>query len=73
MKPEQTLSKDEDYTLVELSPHETLVKFSDGSPADPNSWTFVSISVFIVKRTEKSEDTNRQTHRIKGSTTPPWA
>lgn len=35
-------SEDEDYSLIELSPHETLVEFQDKSTADPNNWSFVS-------------------------------
>lgn len=31
-----------DYTLVDLSPHETLVEFQEDSQADPNNWSFVS-------------------------------
>ncbi|KAJ5664174.1 MFS multidrug transporter [Penicillium longicatenatum] len=31
---------DGDYTLVDLSPHETLVEFQEDSQANPNNWSF---------------------------------
>ena len=34
---------DEHYKLVELSDHEILVEFKDGSSANPNNWDFVCI------------------------------
>lgn len=42
MESHKCFSKHQDYTLVELSPQETLVEFSDDSSADPNNWTLVS-------------------------------
>ena len=42
MKPLKCSSENRDYILVELSPQETLVEFSNDSSADPNNWTLVS-------------------------------
>lgn len=39
---EKRHNETDDYTLVELSPEETLVEFSPHLTADPNQWIFVS-------------------------------
>ncbi|OGM44073.1 MFS multidrug transporter [Aspergillus bombycis] len=47
-------TSDENYKLVELSDHEILVEFKEGSPANPNNWDFnkkvynVLIALFVV-------------------------
>ncbi|KAJ6109379.1 MFS multidrug transporter [Penicillium sp. IBT 16267x] len=38
--PKQKEKHDGDYTLVDLSPHETLVEFQENSRANPNNWSF---------------------------------
>ncbi|KAJ5578234.1 uncharacterized protein N7459_007198 [Penicillium hispanicum] len=40
MALEKKLEEGEDYTLVEISSHETLVEFQEGSAANPNNWSF---------------------------------
>ena len=40
-----------DYTLVDLSPHETLVEFQEDSQADPNNWSFVRYHSQCSKQT----------------------
>lgn len=42
MEAKKSPSKNQDYTLVELSPQETLVVFSDDSIVNPDNWTLVS-------------------------------
>jgi hypothetical protein len=42
---------DGDYTLVDLSPHETLVEFQEDSQANPNNWSFVSYYILFAKKT----------------------
>lgn len=53
MKTEKNINTKDDFTLVEMSPEETLVEFSPDSSADPNSWIFVSfIIMFTVHVTD---------------------
>lgn len=40
-----------DYTLLDLSPHETLVEFHEDSQANPNNWSFVSYYSHYSKQT----------------------
>lgn len=45
IRPASSIEKgkdDGDYTLVDLSPDETLVEFQEDSQANPTNWSFVS-------------------------------
>lgn len=57
MEPKENTSKVQDYTLVALSPQETLVEFSNDSSADPNNWTLVSL-LSRVHGNEQAKGTN---------------
>lgn len=58
MKTEKNINTKDDFTLVELSPEETLVEFSPDSSADPSSWIFVSYIMFTIHVT-RTRCTNR--------------
>lgn len=47
MEPKNSYVEDEDFKLVELSNHDVLVEFQEGSAADPNNWCFVSLFCFV--------------------------
>lgn len=42
--------KDENYTLIDLTPEETLVEFSKDSTADPTNWTLVSLNILRLSQ-----------------------
>ncbi|KAJ5359104.1 major facilitator superfamily domain-containing protein [Penicillium cataractarum] len=54
IKPTTSTIKDENYTLIDLTPEETLVEFSEDSTADPTNWTLKKkiynavVGLFIV-------------------------
>jgi len=71
VQSDENLTGKDDYTLVELSPEKTLVRFSPDSAADPNRWMLVSYIVYTL-HINRVPYTNNYLYRVRKYTTQSW-